>query len=109
MDQLSKLHLENAVRANIKKAEAQRKANKSVTEDRVDNPTAVNWLMDQLEIWSAGKIHLPHHLFEAAEEMERKQIETGYARGMNFPWVLGFTDVNPEEEAKIYFQKVYGN
>ena len=109
MARQSKLHLENAVRENTKKAAAQRMATKSVTEVREDNPTAVTWLIDQLEIWAGEKIHFPHHLWEAAEEMERKQIESAYARGMNFPWVLGFTDIHPEEEAKIYFQKVYGN
>lgn len=104
-----KLHSENGVKANTKKAAAQRLETKSVTEVRVDNPTAVTWLIDQLEVWAGAKIHLPHHLWEAAEEMERRQIESAYARGMNFPWVLGFTDIQPEEEAKIYFEKVYGN
>ena len=109
MGRQPKLHSENAVKENTKKAAAQRMASKSVTEVREDNLTAVAWLIYQLENWAGAKIHLPHHLWEAAEEMERKQIESAYARGMNFPWVLGFTDIEPEEEAKIYFQKVYGN
>lgn len=104
-----KQHSENGEKANTAKALAPNNANQNDTEVRADNPTAVTWLIDQLEVWAAGKIHFPHYLWEAAEEMERKQIESAYARGMNFPWVLGFTDIRPEEEAKIYFEKIYGN
>lgn len=104
-----KQHSENGEKASTAKAQAQKNASQSDTEVRADNPTAVTWLIDQLEVWAAGKIHFSHYLWEAAEEMERKQIESAYARGMNFPWVMGFTDIRPEEEAKIYFEKIYGN
>lgn len=109
MARQQKQHSEKGVKANTPKVLDQKSPNQNDTEVRGDNPTAVSWLINQLEVWAAGKIHFPHHLWEAAEEMERKQIESAYARGMNFPWVMGFTDIRPEEEAKIYFEKIYGN
>ena len=35
--------------------------------------TAVNWLIDQLEEWGAGRVKWPTYLWEKAEEMEREQ------------------------------------
>ncbi len=35
--------------------------------------TAVNWLIDQLEEWGAGRIKWPTYLWVEAEEMERQQ------------------------------------
>jgi hypothetical protein len=104
-----KQHSENGEKASTAKVVDQKSPNQNATEVREDNPTAVSWLIDQLENWWAVKIYLPSKLLESAKEMERKQIESAYARGMNFPWVMGFTDIQPDEEAKIYFEKIYGN
>jgi hypothetical protein len=108
MAQQPKQHSESGEKESTPKALARKNLNQNATEVRGDNQTAVNWLIDQLEVWAAGKIHFPHHLWEAAEELEKKQIETAYERGMNFPWVMGFTDIQPDEEAKIYFKNIYG-
>lgn len=67
--------------------------------------TAVEWLINALEEWGAGRIKWPTYLWEEAESMEKEQMVRAFHAGCKQDYAL--EDVR--EWAEDYISDTYKN